>query len=331
MANHNEPHNSKIPEKDFIELFERMGPHKLAKHLGYSGVRPVYKRRADIETRLKRKIIAPKDVRAMMREGGNNPARLHFNISDGEVLIGSDAHYYPGEPSTAHRAFVKFCRDRKQKLRLVIKNGDAMDGATISRHASIGWEKRPSLIEELEAVKERLGEIEKAIGAACPLLWPLGNHDGRFETRLATVAPEYARVHGVHLRDHFPFWKPCWSVWVNDDVVIKHRYRGGIHATRNNALQGGKTTITGHLHSLKVSPLTDWNGTRWGVDCGTMMEPGFGEPWGKQVIDYTEDNPLDWRAGFILLTFKDGELLWPEQIWVRAPGEVEFRGEVIKV
>jgi hypothetical protein len=331
MPNPNPPHNEKIPEGDFISLFESIGPRKLAKKLGYKSVRSVFKRRIEIEGRRHIKIVAPKDTKALLRNDIENPVRLHLKIDDGEALIGSDSHYWPGQVSTAHRAFVHFCKQRKQKLRAVIKNGDELDGASISRHAPIGWEKRPSLIDEIDATKERLGEIENAIGAACPLYWPLGNHDARFNTRLAHVAPEYARVYGTSLKEHFPFWKPCWSLWINDDVVVKHRIRGGTHATRNNALNSGKTVVTGHLHSLKVTPLTDYNGTRWGVDTGTMMEPGIGEPWGGQAINYTEDSPLDWRSGFVLLTFKNGELLWPEQIFVRKPGEVEFRGEIIKV
>jgi hypothetical protein len=325
-------HNAKIGDTDFISLFESVGPAALARRLGYKSVRPVFGRRERLEEKIGRKIVAPKDTKALLREVGiENPARLHLKITDGEVLIGSDAHYWPGEASTAHRAFVKFCRDRKQKLRAVVMNGDELDGASISRHAPIGWEKRPALIEELDCVKDRLGEVEKIIGGACPLYWPLGNHDARLSTRLATMVPEYARVHGTQLKDHFPLWRPCWSLFINDDVVIKHRIRGGIHATRNNALVSGRTVVTGHLHSLKVTPLTDYNGTRWGVDCGTLLEPGIGEPWGDQVLNYTEDGPLDHRAGFVLLTFKDGKLLWPEQIWVRKRGEVEFRGEVILV
>lgn len=324
-------HNQIITDNEFVTLFEKVGPRALARQVGYRSLRAVFDRRASLEKLLRRKIIAPKDTRAMAREGAENPARLHLEVTDGEVLIGSDSHYWPGEVSTAHRAFVHFCKTRKQKLKAVIKNGDELDGTTISRHAPIGWEKRPSLIDEINTVKDRLGEIEKVIGGACPLYWPLGNHDARFSTRLAHVAPEYARIHGVQLKDHFPFWKPCWSLFINQDVVVKHRMKGGIHATRNNALNSGKTIITGHLHSLKVTPITDYNGTRWGVDCGTMLEPGVDEPWGDQTANYTEDNPLDWRAGFVLLTFRNGELLWPEQIWVRKEGEVEFRGEVIKV
>jgi hypothetical protein len=330
MPNFNAPHNAKVSQGDFIYLFESIGPRALARQLGYSSPRPVFTRRAEIEQRIGRKLIAPADIRSKIRDG-ESPVRLHLDIDDGEVLIGSDSHYWPGEPSTAHRAFVRFCKERKQRLKAVIKNGDELDGPTISRHAPIGWERRPSLVDEINTVKERLGEIEKVIGAACPLYWPLGNHDARFSTRLAHVAPEYAKVHGVQLKDHFPFWRPCWSLWINNKVVVKHRLRGGMHATRNNALNSGMSTITGHLHSLKVTPLTDYNGTRWGVDCGTMMEPGIGEPWGDQSVNYMEDGPADWRSGFILLTFKDGEMLWPEQVFVRKRGQVEFRGEIINV
>jgi hypothetical protein len=300
--------------------------------MGYRSLRAVFGRRSEIEKRRGIKIVAPDDTKALLRKNDiESPVRLMLDIKDGEVLIGSDAHYWPGEASTAHRAFVLFCKERKQRLKAVVMNGDELDGATISRHAPIGWEKRPSLIDEIDAVKERLGEIERAIGKAAPLYWPLGNHDARFSTRLAHVAPEYARIHGVQLKDHFPFWRPCWSLWINNRVVIKHRIRGGIHATRNNTLAAGMTTVTGHLHSLKVAPVTDYNGTRWGVDCGTLLEPGIGEPWGNQVVNYTEDGPLDHRSGFVLLTFKDGELLWPEQIFVRKRGQVEFRGDVFSV
>lgn len=150
--------------------------------------------------------------------------------------------------------------------------------------------------------------------------------NSRYETRLATVAPEYARVNGVHLRDSFPDWQPCWLVVINDSVVIKHRFRGGIHATHNNVLWSGKSIFTGHLHSLKVTPLSDYNGTRWGGDCGTLADP-----YGPQFADYTELNPVNWRSGFIVLTFVNGRLMWPEIVHVISDGQVEFRGEIIDV
>lgn len=308
-----------IPEGEFIALFETVGPIEISKRTGVA-LRSVFYRRRSIEARLGRILISPNDPHKQIMT--DHAGRLNLAVENGIVLIGSDCHYWNLEPPTAHRAFVKFCKDLKPEI--VILNGDVLDGATISRHPPINWEERPSLIQEIEACQERLGEIEKAAGKATRI-WTLGNHDGRFETKLATVAPEYARVHGMHLKDHFPSWQACWSVWINDETVIKHRFRGGIHATHNNALWAGKTIITGHLHSLKVTPLTDYGGTRWGVDTGCIADP-----WGPQ-FEYLEDSPRNWRSGFVVLTFVDSRLMWPEICHVIASEHVEFRGKVYDV
>jgi hypothetical protein len=156
--------------------------------------------------------------------------------------------------------------------------------------------------------------------------WTLGNHDARFSSRLAAVAPEFAKVRGIQLKDHYPGWQPCWSIWVNDDVVIKHRQKNGIHATHNNTMWAGKTMVTGHLHSLKVTPLTDYNGTRFGVDTGTMADT-----YGPQFEGYMEDNSRNWRSGFVVLTFRNSVLMWPEVVAVVDEDHVQFRGELIKV
>lgn len=257
------------------------------------------------------------------------PARYSYDptavvqIRDGIVLVGSDPHYYPGIVSSGHRAFVKMCKELSPKA--VILNGDVVDGSRISRFPPIGWKYQPSVAEELEACQARLAEIVDASPKARHL-WPLGNHCQRFETRLAQVAPEYARVHGTQLRHHFPDWEPCWSVWINRDVVVKHRWKGGDHAVFHNVVRSGRTFITGHLHSLKVIPYSDHNGTRWGVDCGMLADP-----YGPQFTDYTENNPLDWRQGFVVLTFVGGRLLWPEIVWVPGRGKMVWRGKVYNV
>src|SRR6185436_9353453 len=129
-------------------------------------------------------------------------------------------HYWPGIVTTAHKAFLEFAKEYKPKV--IIKNGDEMDFPAISSHSPIGWENRPKVSEEIDNTKAMLSEIEK-VSPRSRRIWPCGNHDGRFETRLATLAPEYAQVHGVHLKDHFPKWEPCWATLVNEDVVIKHR------------------------------------------------------------------------------------------------------------
>jgi predicted phosphodiesterase len=234
--------------------------------------------------------------------------RLQTTLEDGYILVGSDCHYFPGIVSTAHRAFVKLCKEIRPAL--VVLNGDVFDGSTISRHPRIGWDSKPTVAQELAAVDERTREIEEAAGTR-ELFWLLGNHDARYETFLAAHAPEFQNVDGFTLKSHFPAWKPGWSLHINDDIVIKHSFRGGVHATYNNTLHSGKTLVTGHLHKLQVTPFSDYNGRRFGVDCGTMAAP-----YGPQFSDYTQLNPVNWASGFVILTLWRGRLLWPSIVHV---------------
>lgn len=307
-------------EDDFIKLWAecKRSPSAVAARLGIYE-RTVFARRNAIEAR-----------RGIDLSSGPPPSRVspssgreHAEVENGVVIVGSDAHYFPGEASTAHRGFVRFVKDLQPKV--VVLNGDILDGARISRYPPMGWENRPTVVEELEAVKDRVHEIEMAAGKKCMRVRTQGNHDIRFDARLASMAPEYARVHGVRLQDHIPNWRECWSLWINESVVIKHRARGGIHATHNNVMWAGKTMVTGHLHSLRVSPFSDYQGTRWGVDCGTLAEP-----YGEQ-FSYTEDNPVNWRSGFVVLTFHRGKLLWPETASVNDEDHIDFRGKLHKV
>lgn len=310
-----------LDDHSFKNEFAAIGAHGMNRKYGLT-VRGIYNRRRRIEKREGLALITPMKG-GKIYQLDNHPAVINLGIQNGHVLIGSDSHYWPGIVTTAHNAFLEFCREFKPKV--VIKNGDEADFPSISRHAPIAWEKRPKVAEEIDNLKAMLSEIEK-VAPNARKIWPLGNHDGRFETRLATLVPEYAEVHGVHLKDNFPKWEPCWMSLINDDVAVKHRFKGGMYAPRNNTLLSGRTIITGHLHSLKVWPHSDYNGTRWGVDCGTMAEP-----YGAQFYNYTEMNPVDWRSGFVLLTFVKGRLLWPETVWVSGRGEVEFRGQIRRV
>lgn len=250
--------------------------------------------------------------------------RRSFRVDNGVVLAFSDPHFWPDIRSTAFRAFLKFGQEMRPVC--VINNGDALDGAQISRWPRIGWDARPTVLQELEAVKARLTEIEETCGTKS-LFWNLGNHDARFETFLAAKAPEFQGVQGFHLKDHFPLWLPSWSVWINEELVVKHRFKGGIHAPHTNTMWSGKSMATGHLHSAKVIPFSDYNGTRWGIDLGTMAQP-----YGAQ-FEYAEDNPVPWRSAFGVFTFWKGKLLDPELVRVmdEEQGLVVFRGQVIQV
>lgn len=310
-----------VSANDFIELFETHGATKTAKILNIRE-RTVYTRRVNLEKKLGRQITGPHH-QSQTRHEIQHPQRVQLDLNDGIILVGGDAHYWPGEASTAHRAFVHFTKKLKPKI--IVVNGDLVDGASISRYPPIGWEDTPTVIQEIETTQERLGELE-AVAKNARLVWPLGNHDARFETRLATAAPQYASLNGFHLKSYFPRWAPCWSCWINDDIVIKHKFKNGIHATHNNVMWSGKHMITNHLHSLKVTPNTDYNGTLFGVDTGTLADPD-----GPQFRDYTEDNPKNWRSGFIVLTIRDRRLMWPEVVSVVEDGIVEFRSEFVAV
>jgi len=303
---------------------EEIGPAATAKRLNVSK-RSVYFRRQSLEGKFRRQITAPRNGNSpVTRHNIEHAARLHFDCLNGTVLVGSDAHLWPGPLTPAMRGFIKFAKELKP--RVVVMNGDALDFPQVSRHPPIGWQHLPSVEDEINAAKEALAMIEDAAPSNCKLAWPLGNHDARFETRLATTSPEFARMHGFSLKDHFPAWAACWSAWVNEDVVIKHRYSGGIGAVRNNTLKSGKTMVTGHLHSLKVTPYTDYAGVRYGVDCGCLADPSA-----QAFLDYTEDSPLDWRSGFVVLTFHKGKLLPPELVHVWDKGHIAWRGELIAV
>ena len=256
----------------------------------------------------------------MTREPARIKGRKHVDLRNGVVLVGSDFHYWPGPPSTAHRAFVKFAK--KLKPSILVANGDVLDACTISAHPPIGWNRLPTVKEELDVCQERLREIVKATPKS-QFFWPLGNHDARFERKLAQVAPEFKDVHGISLADHFPDWVGCWSLHINNNVVIKHRYKGGVHAPYNATVNAGVSIITGHLHSQKVIPYTDYTGTRYGVDTGCIADI-----YADAFQDYLEDNPRNWRAGFCVLTFHNGCLLPPELVTVMDETHVYFRGEL---
>jgi len=254
-------------------------------------------------------------------------ARHQAGITDGVVIVFSDAHFWPGLRTTAFKGLLWAISQLKPYA--VINNGDAFDGASISRYPRIGWTQQPSVKEELTACQEALAEIEAVAKAArhnVQLIWPLGNHDSRFENFLAANAPGYEGIAGFTLKDHFQAWHPCWSCWLTDDVVVKHRYKNGVHATHTNTMGSGTSICTGHLHSLKVTPYTDYRGTRYGIDTGTLADID-----GKQFNDYLEDNPVNWRSGFAVLTFRDSRLLFPELAIKHSDGMLDFRGDLIDV
>jgi len=325
MASHNET----CTDTEFIQLWGQLqSATRIAEHLGIA-LRAVHLRRRHIE-KIYNMALNASDHRGFKYDR-NKPKsfsplkQIDLGILDGCVIVFSDAHFIPSQRTTAFKGLLWAIQEFKPKA--VICNGDAFDGASISRH-DVTDQPQTSVIQELKACQGALGEIEEIAKAArhnVKLLFTWGNHDIRFGNRLAQQAPQFKEVQGFKLTDHIPEWEFCWAVWPTEQVVVKHRYKGGIHATHNNTVNAGVSIVTGHLHSLKVTPFSDYNGCRYGVDTGTLAETD-----GPQFT-YAEINPNNHRSGFAVLNFFNGQLLWPELVHKFNEDQIQFRGEVIDV
>lgn len=320
----------------FIETWQRLGSaSEVAAHLGMSP-RAAFTRRRSIEAKFgialavakekKRKGIKD-EIATRLDTLAAERARVYKRdiqktIKDGVVMVASDCHYWPLIVTKAHQAFCAAAK--KLKPAMIVLNGDVLDGARISRHARIMWEKTPELKDEVAAVQDRCAEIERA-GNGAELIRTIGNHDARWETFLSGRVGEFEQMSGMTLLDYLPRWEAGWALHINVATegwtTIRHRpVSGGIHSGYNSTLKAGTHYVHGHLHKLSVTPWSDYRGRRYGVDCGTLAEP-----LGPQ-FNYTEAGPSNWTSGFAVLTYRDGILLPPE-LAVVDRGAVWFRGE----
>ena len=310
----------KLSDDDFIAAFKKSGGIDAMSRELRMDRRSLQRRRRSLEIR-RNVVLQPETLEREAQVGYGVKPWTALEVTDGNVIVFSDAHFYAGAPtSTANRALLRLCR--KLKPVAVIANGDILDAPQISRHPPIGWQRQPVLSEEVAEARARLAEI----AAAAPgsrLLRTVGNHDLRFDQRLAQVAGEFRDIAGMRLRDHLPGWDESWAVRINGDCVVKHRWHGGLSATWSNTLKSGVTMVTGHLHRLTVSPHADYNGRRWGVDSGTLADTRGAH------AEYLEENPTGWSSGFAVLTFCDGKLITPELCEVLY-GRAWFRGAEVK-
>lgn len=306
----------KVSDEVFIEAFKRLkSPQRVSEELGLT-IRAVYSRRDQMQKEYSISLPTEDHHSAKTYLPDNRRVAQH-TVENGNVFIASDCHYWPGEETVAHKAFVKLITNMKPQT--IILNGDVFDGAQVSRHAPLMGAVTPTPKQEIEACQDRLHEIANASKNA-QKFWTFGNHDTRLFNKLAAHTPELTDM--ISLFDYFPGWYTCWRVDINNSVIVKHRWANGLHAVYNNTLRSGRSIVTGHLHQLKVTPWSDYNGRRWGVDSGTLAEP-----YGDQFT-YTECNPVNWCSGFAVLTIKDGVLLPPELCEV-INGKAYFRGKAI--
>jgi hypothetical protein len=309
---------AKVTDEEFIRVWKELqSPQKVSDHLGL-GIRHVYQKRNDLVKKYGVDLSSNEHESRKINTYLNDNRRVAIHeVQNGTIFIASDCHYWPGEETVAHKAFVNLIKAMKPTT--IVLNGDVFDGAQVSRHPPLMGLTTPTPKQEIEACQDRLNDIANASKNARKF-WTFGNHDTRLFSRIAANSPELTDM--ISLFDYFPGWHTCWRIDVNESLVIKHRWHNGIHSTWNNALKSGRSIVTGHLHQLKVTPFSDYNGRRWGVDSGTLAEP-----YGDQFV-YTEMNPVNWCSGFAVITFKDGKLLPPELCEV-IDGVAYFRGKEV--
>ena len=217
-------------------------------------------------------------------------------------------------------ALVTLCKELKPKA--VLCGGDALDGTQISRFdPTRGWHQPPSLREQLDCMVESMAEIKAAAGKGAITAMTLGNHDCRLSRYLAVNAPAVEELPGTRLEDYIPEWPLSWTIRLEGkiDTVIRHRNQAGM--LHLQAQKAGCHYIHGHLHRLNVHTVAQYNRFIHSVDCGSFSDPS------SDAFDYTEDGPPHVQ-GFVVCTFKDGELLWPEVVNVRN-GQAWFRSTAL--
>lgn len=231
------------------------------------------------------------------------------------VLIGGDAHIWPGKPSLMWQAFCKVAKAVKPDC--IVLNGDIIDGAKVSKHGRLLGSKMPSISQEIDAVHEHL----KMLPSVPHRIWTMGNHDIRVNNYLANIAPELEEYAG-NVTDRFPLWTFCWSAVIND-VEIRHRFRGGIHTGWNNALHSGVNIVTSHTHQLQITAVRNRRGSHYGVESGMLADP-----YGPQ-FEYAEGVPSRSCCGFVLLTFDADGYLMPPELAEMIRGRPAFRGKYV--
>ena len=311
---------ARVSDKEFIQTWQQLGSTlKVANALGMNE-RSVRRKKAVLSDKLN--IPFQSNIPKFLRR--EHYERTDCELPNGVIVVGSDVHKWPGENTPAQQAFINVIKEIQPDL--IVLNGDVFDGASVSRWPKSTYGlKIPTVKEELEAIHQYLDEI-KAASRTAKYWWTLGNHDMRFEAKLANLAPEYEGVPGFSLQDQFPDWCMSISLMVNEKLMIKHRFRNGIHATWNNVLHsgGGISICTGHVHRLQASIFSSYAGTAWGIDCGTL-----GETIGPQM-HYGEDNPANHCAGFAVLTIINGQLVHPE-FCVILGDRAFFRGREVEL
>jgi hypothetical protein len=244
------------------------------------------------------------------------PQFLTGEITNGCILVGGDAHIWPGVNTIMMQAFIKVAKQLKPHT--IVLNGDIIDGARVSRHGAVLGSAAPKVSAEIDAAKAWMDKLPKCQRR----IFTIGNHDMRVDTYLANQASELEDYAG-RLADRFPLWEFCYAYQVNDEVEFRHRFRSGIHAAYNNAMVAGWTTVTNHTHAQQMTAVRNRRGSHWGIETGMLGDPSH------KCFQYAEGAPSRAHEGFAVLTFDETGILMPPEFCQMLNGRPVFRGQYV--
>jgi hypothetical protein len=278
-------------------------------------------------TGIPRKTLSERYNRYAAEWGGHEirdwtyPERLELQLRGKTLLVGGDAHFWPGQRSVIWEAFVEVAHAIKPDA--IILNGDMIDGTRVSRHPRLRNQNAPRVVDELNEAERQIDRLPEAEHR----LWMLGNHDTRLDNYLANSAPEVDDA-AKSLRDWFPNWEFAYATVVNEGLPrvipteVRHFYRMGNHARWNNVMYSGIHMVTNHTHGSGVTPFNNRLGRIYGIETGMLNSnhaPQF---------EYHQGMPSRSNGGFAVLSFDDAGNLLPPELCEHVYGRAWFRGRV---
>lgn len=289
---------------------------QIAKKLGYSNIGSFLNRKTSLASKYNLPLARTRTMPHFFDDVG-----FYHHEDVFTIVYFTDAHIWPEQYAPLSPAYwVMLEIIEAIKPRYVIDGGDSLDGAQISRHPRIGWEKRPSLSEEVDAVRDAKALIESTVHDGTKLLHLPGNHCQRFENYISGNAPALEDLKGTTLRELFPAWAFHSAAMLNDTLYLQHKWKGGKVAGLNNTASSGKSHATGHDHTLSWVVYRDLNGLRHGLTCGMLAWP-----YGQQ-FRYVNSNPVNWHCGFQVITL-DQDRVYPEPVLIQDNGKAFWRGK----
>ena len=135
-----------LSDEEWIALWKECGSAVvMATKIGVSQ-RSVYNRRRSIEARHKIELPSVDDQRfdqlkKIAQTTGHT--RRGMDIEKGRVIVFSDAHFWPDDTTTAFKALLEMIKEFRPTA--VVCNGDALDGANLSRFPRQDWNKVPTV------------------------------------------------------------------------------------------------------------------------------------------------------------------------------------------